>query len=187
MYPFVRLIKDILIARRQPPVGLFDTHVSYHVCWPWDLDMWMELNNGRTLTLYDLGRLPLAQRAGLLNLLARQKWGLTMAGAVVRYRRRVRAFERIEMRSRLVGWDDRFMYLEQSMWKRNGDCASHIVYRSAVTDRNGIVATDRVLSALNLQEAPPALPDWIEAWLKAEDMRPWPPMQMDDAAAARAA
>ena len=49
---------------RRPTAG-GDTHVSTQLCWPWDLDPWIELNNGRTLTLYDLGRLPLSQRTGL--------------------------------------------------------------------------------------------------------------------------
>ncbi|MDA7423533.1 thioesterase family protein [Thalassococcus lentus] len=178
MYPFIRLLASGLKARSLPELQLGETHISHHICWPWDLDLWMELNNGRTLTLYDLGRIPLAQRSGLLKLLARKRWGLTMAGAVVRYRRRVRAFDKIEMRSRLLGWDGKFMYLEQSMWKSNGDCASHAVYRGAVTDRNGIVATDIVLKAMDLEPADaPDLPDWVKAWLAAEDQRPWPPMQ----------
>ena len=56
MFPIVRLIKDLLLARRMPPLGVTETHVSHHICWPWDLDIWMELNNGRAMTLYDLGR-----------------------------------------------------------------------------------------------------------------------------------
>ena len=62
MYPFVRMAKEIRKSRRAGPLGLTDTHVSRHICWPWDLDIWMELNNGRTLTLYDLGRLPMSMR-----------------------------------------------------------------------------------------------------------------------------
>ena len=178
MYPVFRFVKEIYAARNATPLALGQMHVSHHVCWPWDLDLWMELNNGRTLTLYDLGRIPLAQRSGLLDLLRREKWGLTMAGAVVRYRRRVRAFDRIEMRSRLIGWDARFMYLEQSMWKSNGECASHAVYRGAVTDRSGIVPTEKVIAEMGQADAtPPTLPDWVRDWLAAEDQRPWPPMQ----------
>ena len=178
MYPVIRFAKALVLSRKATPLGLGQTHVSHHRCWPWDLDIWMELNNGRTLTLYDLGRIPLAQRSGLLALLRRERWGLTMAGAVVRYRRRVRAFDRIEMRSRLIGWDARFMYLEQSMWKANGDCASHAVYRGAVTDRGGIVPTERVLAAMGTEpDAAPTLPEWVRDWLAAEDKRPWPPMQ----------
>jgi len=174
MYPFLRLGYQFLRHRGAPPLPLCATHVSRHICWPWDLDLWNELNNGRTLTLYDLGRLPLARRVGLIGALRQNGWGLTMAGATVRYRRRVRAFDRIEMRSRCIGWDARFLYIEQSMWRR-GACSSHILYRSAVTDKNGIVATGRVTTALHFTGPAPVLPAWVTAWIEAEAQRPWPP------------
>ncbi|MFZ5964368.1 acyl-CoA thioesterase [Thalassococcus sp. BH17M4-6] len=177
MYPFLRLFKEMLLSRNAAPLGLSDEHVSTHICWPWDLDMWNELNNGRTLTLYDLGRIPLAGRAGLIRTLKTEKWGLTVAGAVIRYRRRVRGMDRITMRSRLLCWDSRFVYIEQSMWKRDGACSSHAVFRTAVTDQNGIVGTDRVMKALGFDAVSPDMPDWVATWIAAEDQRPWPPMQ----------
>jgi acyl-CoA thioesterase FadM len=175
MYPFLRLARQSLRARRAPRLGLFETHVSDHLCLPWDLDPWFELNNGRTLTIYDLGRIPLATRTGLFDVLRREKWGLTIAGSVVRYRRRVRLFERIEMHSRVLGWDARFLYIDQSMWKSNGDCASHAVYRAALTDAQGIVDTARSSAALGQGPDSPPLPEWVSAWILAEDARPWPP------------
>ena len=176
MYPFIRLIKEFIKFRNAPDLGLTDTHVSHHTCWPWDIDLWMELNNGRTLTIYDLSRLPLAKRVGLITVLKKKRWGLTMAGASVRYRRRVRMFDRVEIRSRAVCWDDKFLYLEQSMWCR-GEATSHILYRSAVTDRNGIVSPDQVIDALAPGATTPDMPDWIAAWIAAESQRPWPPVQ----------
>lgn len=178
MFPIIRLVKDMLVARRQPPLPLTGTHVSHHICWPWDLDIWLELNNGRAMTLYDLGRSMTAQRVGLVRVITSQKWGLTMAGSTVRFRRRICGFEKFEMRSRAVCWDDRFLYLEQSMWKRNGECASHVLYRAAVTDRNGIVAPKTVLAHMpGVDARSPAMPEWIAAWCKADAVRPWPPMQ----------
>ena len=67
MYPFIRLAKDIFINARATPLDMGETHVSHHICWPWDLDLWWELNNGRTLTIYDLGRIPLAMLANGLR------------------------------------------------------------------------------------------------------------------------
>jgi acyl-CoA thioesterase FadM len=178
MYPFFRLIKESAIARRQPPLSLMGAHLSRHICWPWDLDLWAELNNGRTLTLYDLGRIPLAIRTGLVAVLRREGWGLTVAGTVVRYRRRVRMFDRFTIRSRVIGWDARFVYIEQGMFRPDGTCTSHAVFRTAVTDADGIVGPARILSALGSPDVPsPPLPDWIETWTRAEDARPWPPMQ----------
>lgn len=177
MYPAIRLIAELIKHRSDPPLAVSGTHVSRHICLPWDIDLWMELNNGRTLTLYDLGRTTAAQRVGLIRVLRRKRWGLTMAGASVRYRRRIRTFESFEMRSRLAWWDDRFFYVEQSMWKKNGECANHIVYRAAVTGKNGIVDPRNVIDEIDPGTVKPPPPYWISAWIAAETKRPWPPMQ----------
>lgn len=178
MFPIVRLVKDLMKARRMAPLGLTQTHISTHICWPWDLDFWMELNNGRAMTLYDLGRTMLAQRVGLIGTLRQNRWGMTVAGTTVRFRQRIRGFERFEMRSRAVAWDDKFIYLEQSMWKKNGTCASHVLLRTALTDDKGIVSPARVLKRIGLEDSKtPQMPDWIDAWRAADALRPWPPMQ----------
>ena len=86
MYPFLRMAKELWLNRNAPPLPITGTHLSQHICWPWDLDPWRELNNGRTLTLYDLGRLPLGLRTGLHRVLAANGWGMTVAGNTTRYR-----------------------------------------------------------------------------------------------------
>ena len=176
MYPVLRFVRTLAAARRAPDLPITGIHVSRHVCWPWDLDPFMELNNGRTLTLYDLGRFALGQRMGLFDLLKRESWGLTVAGSSVRYRRRLRGFDRFEMRTRIVGWDDRFLYLEQSM-RRRETCTSHLLLRAAITDKIGLVPMARVTAAFGIAPESPKLPDWITAWINAEAQRPWPPMQ----------
>lgn len=175
MYPFIRMGVDLALFARAPRLGVFDTHVTTHRIWPWDLDMFAELNNGRTLTLYDVSRTTLAVRCGLWAAIRREGWGLTVAGSSVRYRRRVRVFQKVEVRARALGWDDRFLYVEQSMW-RGGVCCSHILLRTAATDRNGIVEPARLAAALGVVAEGPELPAWVRAWTEAEALRPWPPM-----------
>ena len=175
MYPFIRMFKELWISGRQPALPLDGVHVSHHRCWPWDIDLWMELNNGRTLTLYDLGRIPLARRTGLVKVLRRKRWGLTIAGSVVRYRRRITTFQKFEMRSGMIGWDKRFIYIEQSMW-RGDTCLGQAVFRGAVVGSDGIVPPAEVLDALGEGDHPEmVLPGWVQDWLDAEDARPWPP------------
>ncbi len=177
MYPIVRLMWQMFKHRKDTPLGVTDTHVSRHMCLPWDIDLWMELNNGRTLTLFDMGRIPLAHRVGLIAALKRRKWGLTVAGVSVRYRRRIRMFETITMRSRAVWWDDKFVYIEQSMWKASGECANHILLRTAVTGKPGIVPPTEVMAEVGQEVARPDAPQWVSAWIDADAKRPWPPMQ----------
>ncbi|KAB7614682.1 thioesterase [Amylibacter sp. SFDW26] len=174
MFPFIRLGKELIKFSSARPITLDETHVSTHICWPIDIDFYGELNNGRTLSLYDLGRIAMGQRVGLLKALRTHKWGLTMAGASVRYRRRITTFQKFTMKTRPVGRDERFLYIEQSMWSK-GEATSSILYRSAVTDKNGIVPTQRVAEALGHPDWNPEMPEWVQNWIKAEDTRVWPP------------
>jgi acyl-CoA thioesterase FadM len=174
MYPFLRLAKESWTSRNAPPLGLTEMHVSRHLCWPWDLDPWLELNNGRTLTLFDLGRVPLGRRTGLAAVLRAKRWAMVVAGNSTRYCRRVKLFDRIEMRSRCIGWDHRFFYMEQSMWK-GVECTSHVLLRSAVTSGAGIVPPATVLEAMGHEVTSPDLPAYVQAWITADAQRPWPP------------
>lgn len=174
MYPVIRMAGALWRFRKAPRLSVGETHVSHHICLPWDIDMWMELNNGRTLTLYDLGRIVLFVRLGITGAMREKGWVGTVAGASVRYRARVRMWDRIEMRSTIIGWDDRFTYAVQSMW-RGETCTSQALLRMAVTDRKGIVPSRDLAQVLGLPEESPPLPDWVRAWIAAEGARPWPP------------
>ncbi len=71
-------------------------------------------------------------------------------------------FTKLTQVSRVVGWDDRFTYIEQSFW--NGDdCTSHMLLRSAFISKAGIVPPQTVLCALGQPEVSPPLPDWMAA------------------------
>ena len=179
MYPFLRLGWQLWKTRKAQRLGVTDLHVSHHRCLPWDLDGFMELNNGRTLTLYDLGRFGAGARMGLSEVLRQRSWGLAVAGCSVRYRKRVTLFQKIEMRTRCVGWDARFVYIVQSMWVK-GTCTSEALLRTAVTSRAGVVPTSDVMAALGWHHPTPALPDWVQRWTEAEGTRPWPPQSMPE-------
>ncbi len=174
MYPFIRMAYHMAKYRKAPALPIDGVHISHHICWPVDLDLWRELNNGRTLTIYDLGRIQLARRIGLLKALKAQGWGMTIAGVTARYRKRVVMFDHFEMRSKALGHDGRFLYLQQSMWK-DGTALSSAVFRVAVVGPNGIVATDEVAGAMGAAGWNPEMPGWVQSWISAENQRVWPP------------
>ena len=174
MYPVLRLAKEMIRARFMEPLPAEGTHISHHICWPIDIDFNLEMNNGRVLTVYDIGRIPLAQRVGLLKVMMKHKWGFAMAGASVRYRKRILPFDRFEVHSKTVARDEKFFYIEQTVWKK-GEAASNILYRAAVTDKNGMVRTQIVADAMGQPDWNPTPPDWVSNWIEAESTRPWPP------------
>lgn len=174
MYPLLRFARVLRDARRAGPLGPDATDEISLLCYPWDVDVFIELNNGRALTLYDLGRFHFSARVGLVGLLRRNKWQFAVAGASIRYRYRVKAFDRITMRTRVAGVEGRWIYMEQSMWVR-GRAVSGLLVRTAVTDASGAVSAARVAEALGKPDWAPALAGWGQAWAAADGQRPWPP------------
>lgn len=175
MYPYGRLALLMMSERRKPRLGLFETHHLDLRCLPQDLDGFWELNNGRILTLYDLGRFALSIRMGLWDVLKREGWGLVVAGSSVRYRARITGLQRFVLRTRLLGWDGRFFYIEQGMW-RGATCCNHALLRTGITQKGRLTPVADVARALGHAPVSPALPDWVTAWAEADLLRPWPPM-----------
>ena len=173
MYPFLRLTAEMLRARRAPRLAPGDVHETRLRIWPWDLDFARELNNGRTLTLMDMGRIPALYRTGVFDKVYGAGMFMTMAGATVRWRRRIRLWDRVTLRSRLVGWDNRFFYVEQAMVLR-GEVAAHAVYRVATTAGRGLTDPAEVAGMMGWADRP-ELEHWIADWAALEARRPWPP------------
>ena len=176
MYPFMRLTKEVAVNRYRPPLAMGDVHVTHLRAWPLDIDPFFDLNNGRILTLMDLGRMGYFVRSGILKVLRKKGWYGTVAGSVVRYRKRITVMQKLELRTRALGWDDRFIYFDQAFW-RGDDCCAHAVIRTAITTGKGFVPTSDVARALSYDPVSPPLPVWVRAWDAAEKDRPWPPQR----------
>lgn len=173
MYPWRRLALVLLRARSRGPLAVDGLSEIGFTCMPWDIDLYGELNNGRTLTLCDLGRIDQCLRSGFVRTMRRERWAVTLGGASIRWRRRVRAFDRLTLRTRPFCRDERWVYFHQALY-RGGEAVSAVLARAcAVRDRR-LVPTDEVAAALGVDWNPP-VPEWVAAWARADGERPWPP------------
>ena len=84
-------------------------------CWPNDLDTNLHMNNGRYLTIMDLGRLDLILRTGLLPVMRSRKWYPVIATARIGFRRSINVFDRFDLTTRVIGWDEKWLYIEHRM------------------------------------------------------------------------
>ena len=173
MYPILRLVKTLLSSRKEKINYLHQDSIQFR-CHPWDIDIFREMNNGRMITLFDLGRISLVSKCGFLRVLLKNKWGLVVAGSSVMYRKRIRAFDKITMYTRVVGIDDKWIYLEQSMWVKGVPCCSMVI-RTAVTSKNGLVDTKDVLDTFGEKHSTVSPEVWVTNWIENEKDRSWPP------------
>ena len=74
MYPVRRQILETLRARRLPRLKPWEPHFNRMRAMPWDIDPLGDLNNGRIITLSDVGRVALARRIGLIKMMDYADW-----------------------------------------------------------------------------------------------------------------
>ena len=175
MYPFLRLAWILASARWRPKIEPEDPSELRLTAWPWDCDIFAEVNNGRQLTLFDLGRFDHGARIGLLRLLRKRKWGLVVGGSSMQYRKRLRPFRRFTLRTEIVGRDEKWFYFVQTTYVGETPCSQGLLRTAVTAGSKGTVPTQEVAEAMGRPNWNPPLPDWVVAWIATERQRPWPP------------
>ena len=165
---FLFLILRSLVRRRIAP--LEESVVRFTVL-PQDCDLNFHLNAGRFVSFMDVARIELVGRMGLLTKLLKRGWRPVMGGCVVRYRRSILPFERFDIRSRVIGWDEKWFYVEHVAEKNGAFCAiAHM--RTVIRGANGTIPPTEVLALLKREEMQsPQLPEFVAEWRDAEDRR----------------
>ena len=151
-------------------IGALEESTLRFTVWPTDCDLNFHLNAGRFISLMDVARMEFIARTGLLRKLLQKRWRPIMGGIVVRYRREIRPFERFTIRTRVLGWDEKWFYLEHIVEKEGVFCASGTV-RTLVRSASANIAPPDVLALVGESLASPQLPDFVLGWRSLEDAR----------------
>lgn len=159
---WLRLLRVLIGALFGAPVGLLDaSRLSFRV-WPTDLDPNIHMNNARYLALMDLGRVDLMARSGLLRMALKRRWQPVLGGSAIRYRRPLRPFQRFTLATRLLSWDDKWLYIEHRV-ETAGGLAAVAVVKGLFLGPGGPVPTADILAAHG-PVPPTAPPAWATAW-----------------------
>jgi acyl-CoA thioesterase FadM len=166
---WLRLIRVWLAARHRPLLGADDVSVIRVRVSPLDLDLWGHVNGGRYLTLSDLGRLDFSVRTGVFGIVRRNRWTMPMATAALQFRRPLRLFQTCEMHTRIVGWDQKWWYME-TLFVRNGSTVATVVAKAVVRGPDGAIPPKRLLQLLGVDHEPLPVPEHIRRWVEAESL-----------------
>ena len=144
---------------------------------PNDLDLNGHMNNGRYPTLMDLGRVDLILRMpGLMRYARKNGYIPVLASSMMRFRVPLFLFQKYTLTSRILCWDERWVYMEQRFLIRSGKKAGAVaaiglVKTSFFSPRTrGTVPTADILGGIGLSSLSPPMPDYIAEWAKAEDI-----------------
>jgi len=146
---------------------LLDESVLDFRVWPTDLDANLHMNNGRYLTIMDLGRVDLMVRTGMGRMALKRKWSPLVGSATIRFRRSLDPFQRYRLKSRILCWNDKWFIIEQRFVRQGEEVAVGLV-KGLLRGRSGNIPTAAVLEALNLRIASPEMPSSIRIWQESE-------------------
>ena len=136
---------------------------------PNDLDIYFHMNNGRYLTLMDIGRLDLLMRCGLAKVCLKRGWNPMIAAVFIRFRKGLKPFQKYEIRTRVIGWDERFIYLEQKFMLK-GNVIAAALLKGSFVHKKIPVPSDVVHKASGSKSAMPKLPDYVVQWQKTDQL-----------------
>lgn len=173
MYPFLKLVTVLVKARFRSKLNIEDESIVHFRAGFADIDLFLELNHARYLNMMELGRWDYAYRIGFLRLMRKQKWGITIGGASIRYRRRIPLLRTYSVSTKMICHDGRWLYFLQETHSNNKICASALI-KAGITSKDGLVPAPQVATAMGVTDWGKEMPEWVSAWIVAEGQRPWP-------------
>ncbi len=141
---------------------------------PNDLDINGHMNNSRYLTVMDLGRFDLVLRSGLLAFMRKHGSVPILGAAQIRFRIPLMPFQRYDLDTNIIGWDDKWFFIEQRFLivdgKKKGAVAAIAVVKGSFYDSRNkrTVPTAELMTHMELAGDLPDLPDHLIKWQDAE-------------------
>ena len=130
---------------------------------PNDIDINFHLNNARYLSLMDYARTHLLARTRLLEHIIRARWQPLVGAVWITYRRSLPLFAPFTLTSRMVCWDDRWFYIEQTFTGSKGMAAVGWV-KGVLRDGHGTVDPQSVIDGVAPGVLSPPMPEAIADW-----------------------
>ncbi len=156
--------------RLQPPLDV--SRLAFRVL-PNDLDINLHMNNGRYLTIFDLGRFDLMLRMGLAGPARKNGWLPVLSCANVIFRRELRLFQKFHLETRILWWSGtQFVMEHRALLPGHDDellLSARALMIGGLYDRANrrFVPVTELMAAMGVTyDTPPATPE-IEAVLQS--------------------
>jgi len=169
------LIKTLAPRRAIPGKSILEPSVTKLRVNVFDLDMLFHVNNGIYLQMADVARWDYLSDLNGLAKLRSKRWYPVVAAATVKYKKSLKLGEKVTITCRVLGWDERCVYMEQVFTNGKGELSATawIAARFLQVGGKRIDMPD-VLELLADDAVPtsPELPDAVRDWARAVDVAP---------------
>jgi acyl-CoA thioesterase FadM len=161
---YLRMFRILRAARRGPALGLHDVSRVAGRVGLTDIDELRHMNNGVYLSLLDHARLDLMERAGAWRRMRDAGVYPVVTGQMIAYRRSLTRGQRYVIESRIAGYSEKHVYIEQrfvvagQVWERA------FVEGRFLRTSGGVVPMSEVAEIVGEDIAQHPAPDWLVEW-----------------------
>jgi acyl-CoA thioesterase FadM len=167
--PVNMLLRTLLMmirSRRKAPLDFRAVgRVAMRVM-PNDLDLLRHVNNGIYLSLMDLGRMDLMLRSGTWQALKRKGWYPVAASVTITYRRSLRLGQKYELQTKVIGFDEKAMYVQQRFVRDNEVYVEGLMRGRFLRTSGGTVSVAELGELAGIDPATMPIPEWMAGWAR---------------------
>ncbi|TDP90183.1 acyl-CoA thioesterase FadM [Leucobacter luti] len=166
---FRTLWHQLFVGGRASRVALGDMTRSRFRVWPTDLDILRHMNNGKYLSIMDVARFDLIKRNGAWDVFTQEGWYAVVVGQTISYRKSLNPWQRFWVESRLLGFDDQAVYIEQRFVRPNAERRPEVYARAIVRGRilrrtGGVVPVSELIEKTGANTDEMQVPEDILEW-----------------------
>lgn len=148
---------------KQHPLNLFQAARSKHRVGLLDIDLNFHLNNAKYLKFMDKARFQHALDSGLALRMLQLRWNSVVANIEISYVRSLMPWQRFQVDTEMVGWDDKYFYVKQTFRVKDQVYAVALT-RQVILVKGRPIDLNDAFAKLASDTPSPSLPDSVEAW-----------------------
>ncbi|MGL4473213.1 MAG: thioesterase family protein [Shewanella sp.] len=150
-------------VRHSGNIGFLDTSSISYRALPTDCDINFHLTNSRYPAFMDLARTYMLADMGLLKKFLKLKWMPIVNAAEFTYIKDIKPLAKFTIDTKLVGWDEKYFYIEQRFVSERGlHCIAHL--RGVFVCERRQVPIETLVTAANYHGPAPELPPEVVKW-----------------------
>ncbi|WP_235833438.1 acyl-CoA thioesterase [Glaciibacter flavus] len=169
MHMYFRTVLHFWLSRFGRRLGHYDVARTNFITLPTDLDILKHMNNGVYLSIMDVARFDMLKRTGAWKIMQDNEWYPVVVSETISFRKSLTLWQRFSIESRLLGFDDKAVYMEQRFTRPGADGGAEIYAKAYIRARflrrsGGTVPVSELITMLGEVPSDVVVPQRLLDW-----------------------
>lgn len=160
---YLRLLRVVIHAFFRKVLGPLQTSITNYVVIPTDLDVNMHMTNSRYSSMMDIGRTDFIIRTGIYKKLWQKRLKPVIGAASIRWRKGLHLGQAFSLHTRILGWDDKWYYIEQRFMCK-GRSVCYGIVKATFRGPHGVYSPVQLAKEIDPNLTSPPLHDILDLW-----------------------